>query len=200
MYAGRLHRLCEGKSEVQIYDYVDINVRMLDKMYHKRLSGYASIGYKAKGETFGTDAIDIIFNKQSFMPVFSNDLISAEREIIIVSPFITKKGVLHMLEYLHAALEKKVKVVVVTRPKEDFKGKNLAGLVEALERLKKEKISLVFRSNIHQKFAVMDQKLVWYGSIDLLSFGSSEESIMRLESPNVAHELIKYISSPNART
>lgn len=192
-YAGRLHRLCEGKSDVQIYDYVDINVRMLDKMYHKRLSGYASIGYKAKGETLGPDAIDIIFNGQSFMPVYSNDLISAEREIIIVSPFITKKGVLLMLEYLRAALEKKVKVVVVTRPKEDFKGKNPAGLIEALERLKKEKISLVLRSNIHQKFAVMDQKLVWYGSINLLSFGSSEESIMRLESPNVAHELIKSI-------
>ncbi|HVJ48097.1 DEAD/DEAH box helicase family protein [Desulfitobacterium sp.] len=192
-YAGRLHRLCEGKSEVQIYDYVDFNVRMLDKMYHKRLSGYVSIGYKAKGETLGPDAIDIIFNKQSFMPVYSNDLISAEREIIIVSPFITKKGVLHMMEYLRAALEKKVKVVVVTRPKEDFKGKNPAGLVEALELLKEEKISLVLRSNIHQKFAVMDQKLVWYGSINLLSFGSSEESIMRLESPNVAHELIKSI-------
>lgn len=49
-YAGRLHRLFENKKEVQIYDYVDIHVKMLEKMYHKRLSGYASIGYKAKGE------------------------------------------------------------------------------------------------------------------------------------------------------
>lgn len=192
-YAGRLHRLCEGKSEVQIYDYVDINVRMLEKMYHKRLSGYASIGYKAKGESIGPNPIDIIFDKQSFLPVYSNDIISAEKEIVIVSPFITKKRVLNMLEYLRAAVEKKVKVVVVTRPKEDFKGKNPAGLVEALGLLQNEKITLVFRSNIHQKFAVMDQKLVWYGSINLLSFGSSEESIMRLESPNIAHELMKSI-------
>ncbi|MDI6816022.1 MAG: DEAD/DEAH box helicase family protein, partial [Actinomycetota bacterium] len=48
-YAGRLHRLYEDKNEVQIYDYVDVHIRMLERMYNKRLKGYASIGYKAKG-------------------------------------------------------------------------------------------------------------------------------------------------------
>ena len=43
----------------------------------------------------------------------------------------------------------------------DFQGKNPKGLVEALELLKQEKVSLVYRSNLYQKFAVMDQKLVW---------------------------------------
>ncbi|MGV8137103.1 MAG: hypothetical protein AB2L20_17965 [Mangrovibacterium sp.] len=33
--------------------------------------------------------------------------------------------------------------------------------------------------------------LVWYGSVNLLSFGSAEESIMRLESSNIANELIR---------
>jgi superfamily II DNA or RNA helicase len=44
-YAGRLHRFSEHKEDVQIYDYVDIHVRMLEKMYGKRLKGYAAIGY-----------------------------------------------------------------------------------------------------------------------------------------------------------
>lgn len=39
----------------------------------------------------------------------------------------------------------------------------------------------------------MDQKVIWYGSINLLSFGSAEESIMRLESVNIANELIKSV-------
>ena len=39
-------------------------------------------------------------------------------------------------------------------------------------------------------YAVIDQRIVWYGSINLLSFGSAEESIMRLDSPNIANELI----------
>lgn len=40
---------------------------------------------------------------------------------------------------------------------------------------------------------VMDQKNVWYGSINLLSFGNAEESIIRLESLNIANELINSI-------
>ena len=50
--------------------------------------------------------------------------------------------------------------------------------------------NIIFKSNIHQKFAVIDQRIIWYGSINLLSFGSSEESIMRLDSVNIANELI----------
>ena len=34
---GALHRRREGKDEVVVYDYVDMNVRMLDGMYRKRL-------------------------------------------------------------------------------------------------------------------------------------------------------------------
>ena len=45
-YAGRLHRDYAGKNEVIIYDYVDLNVSMLENMYHKRLKGYKDIGYE----------------------------------------------------------------------------------------------------------------------------------------------------------
>jgi hypothetical protein len=44
-YAGRLHRLHPGKSEVRIYDYVDRAVPVLMKMFEKRLCGYRAIGY-----------------------------------------------------------------------------------------------------------------------------------------------------------
>jgi phosphatidylserine/phosphatidylglycerophosphate/cardiolipin synthase-like enzyme len=54
-------------------------------------------------------------------------------------------------------------------------------------------VNVVFRRNIHQKFALIDQRIVWYGSINLLSFGSAEESIMRLESPNIHSELMKSV-------
>ena len=45
-YAGRLHRLNGAKREVRIYDYVDIQVPMLAKMYAKRRNGYKAIGYE----------------------------------------------------------------------------------------------------------------------------------------------------------
>ena len=44
-YAGRLHRLYDGKREVRIYDYADLNVAMLARMFDRRCRGYEAIGY-----------------------------------------------------------------------------------------------------------------------------------------------------------
>jgi superfamily II DNA or RNA helicase/very-short-patch-repair endonuclease len=44
-YAGRLHRLHEGKGEVRIFDYADLDVPMLSRMFDRRCEGYESIGY-----------------------------------------------------------------------------------------------------------------------------------------------------------
>jgi len=35
-----------------------------------------------------------------------------------------------------------------------------------------------------------DQRIVWYGTINFLSIGSSEERIMRLDNINIANELM----------
>lgn len=44
-YVGRLHRLHEGKREVRVYDYADLNVPMLSRMFDRRCRGYESLGY-----------------------------------------------------------------------------------------------------------------------------------------------------------
>jgi superfamily II DNA or RNA helicase/very-short-patch-repair endonuclease len=44
-YTGRLHRLYDGKREVRIYDYADLNVPMLARMFDRRCRGYEAIGY-----------------------------------------------------------------------------------------------------------------------------------------------------------
>lgn len=44
-YAGRLHRLHEGKLEVRIFDYADLNLPMLSRMFDKRCAGYEAVGY-----------------------------------------------------------------------------------------------------------------------------------------------------------
>jgi len=49
-YTGRLHRLHPGKREVRIYDYVDVVVPMLRRMFEKRMRAYVAIGYSREGE------------------------------------------------------------------------------------------------------------------------------------------------------
>ena len=45
-YAGRLHRLHDGKHEVRICDYLDVHVAVCNKMFDRRARGYEAIGYK----------------------------------------------------------------------------------------------------------------------------------------------------------
>ena len=45
-YVGRLHRLREGKTEVQVYDYLDSNVALFNRMFDRRCRGYEALGYQ----------------------------------------------------------------------------------------------------------------------------------------------------------
>ena len=185
-YAGRLHREYPGKQNVMIYDYADIHVPVLERMYNKRLNGYAQIGYKTLSSYNQPDKINMIYDVNSFVPVMKNDFSEAEKEILIVSPYLRKKRIETILEWLKEPMQRKISITVVTRPAESYKEpKPIRECIELLQ----SNVSVITKPNIHQKFILIDHRLVWYGSINLLSYGSSEESIMRLESRELAAEL-----------
>ncbi|HEX3658536.1 MAG TPA: DEAD/DEAH box helicase family protein [Pirellulales bacterium] len=45
-YVGRLHRLHHLKREVRVYDYVDLDIPMLARMFNRRCRGYEAVGYQ----------------------------------------------------------------------------------------------------------------------------------------------------------
>jgi HKD family nuclease len=165
--------------------YVDIHVPVLERMYYKRLTGYAQIGYKAL-EANQPDKVNLIYDTNSFVPVIKNDFVEAKKEILIVSPFLRKKRIDTVLEWLKKPIQKDVSITVITRSPEFYKEPER--IKECIEYLQNA-VTVVQKPNIHQKFIIIDNRFVWYGSINLLSFGSSEESIMRLESRELAAEL-----------
>lgn len=44
-YVGRLLRVLEGKQQVELHDYVDVRIPVLDRMHAKRLPAYAILGF-----------------------------------------------------------------------------------------------------------------------------------------------------------
>jgi len=195
-YVGRLNRYYENKTRVIVYDYVDVYIRIFEKMYNKRLRGYATFGYMTCGELIKVESGSFIYDNNSFLPVYNTDIANTRKEIFIISPFVTQKRIDQMLPLLKSSIEKKIKITVMTRPPENYKPKDQLMIKYALETLNNAGINLEYKSGIHQKFAVLDERLVWYGSINLLSFGDSGESIMRLESPNIAVELLGSVHPP----
>jgi len=47
-YAGRLHRESAGKTDVRIYDYVDVNLALGISMFKKSMTTYKKMGYSVE--------------------------------------------------------------------------------------------------------------------------------------------------------
>lgn len=71
-------------------------------MYHKRLKGYAELGYQVK---FGAadKSISTIYDGHAAMGSFEQDLIDAARSIVIVSPYLQKARIVKLLSLLQQA-------------------------------------------------------------------------------------------------
>jgi len=189
-YAGRLHRNYAGKNEVQIFDYADIHIPVLERMYQKRLKGYASIGYNIKIENYLGEKPGIIYDGKSFIHVFEDDIQNAASEVVIVSPFARMSRLKRMKRMLITALGKGIKVTAMIRPADVFSGENKVAAKECIEYLGGLGITIIEKNNFHQKFTIVDSKTVWYGSVNFLSYGTAVESIMRFKNTDIAGELL----------
>jgi superfamily II DNA or RNA helicase len=85
-YVGRLHREFEGKEEARVYDYVDIRVPVLERMYRARLKGYASFGYTVRTEPSVTDNVSMIYSAGNYKDALEKDLAETNKCVAIAGP------------------------------------------------------------------------------------------------------------------
>ena len=188
-YAGRLHRNYKGKLEVRIYDYVDIHVPTLERMYHKRLKGYAELGYQVK---FGAadQSVSVIYDGYSSMQPFERDLGDAARSVVIVSPYLQKGRIEKLLPSLQQAIASGVKIEIHTRTAESGKLANQESVCEAIEMMRQTGIVVHTHKELNQRYAVVDESVVWYGGVDFLAFGRKDTDVLRFKNPDIAGEFL----------
>jgi hypothetical protein len=191
-YVGRLHRLHENKKEVRVYDYVDLHENVLEKMYNKRLKGYASAGYSTKALDINGSEVGILYDQNSFWQTYNTDLSVVYDEILIASPFMSERRVKQMLSTLTPLIINGIRITVITRPVSDSNEKDKNITEKLLAMMYETGINIIFKEQMHQKYTVIDRSIVWYGSINILSFGRGEESIMRLQNRELAIELADF--------
>lgn len=158
-------------------------------MYQKRLKGYSAIGYKLRMETNAEFSDDIIYDGKSFMSVYAKDIRNARKEVLVVSPYMRKNRIKNLIPLLREAIENGVSATVITRPADEHSEKSKTETDENIELLESAGVEVKTRSSYHQKFTVIDAKTVWFGSVNFLSFGTADESLMRFESYDIAGEL-----------
>lgn len=187
-YAGGLHRLHEGKSDVRIYDYADIHLPVLERMYQKRLKGYASMGYQIKDESKGKNR-QAIFYTDNYSDVVLNDLNRSKETVLISSPSLSRKQSERMLKTLDG-LNSNVKVMT-KRPSEISNSRQRKSRDLLISELEQSSLTIKVSNSIFHRFVIIDQQIIWYGSIDVLGTQSREGTFMRIESPVLAREMEK---------
>lgn len=124
-YAGRLHRNFVSKEEVYIYDYVDIHVSVLGRMYQKRLNGYRAVGYSIKSSNDkNVSNTDGIYNTENYFEHVIEDIENAKTSIIISSPYIQKKKAKRLKDIFANKYHSGVRVAICNKKIEEYSQKN----------------------------------------------------------------------------
>lgn len=189
-YTGRLHRLHQGKSDVIVYDYVDVHIPMFERMYYTRIRGYKSLGYRTIVKSRETEQTNIIFSLDEYWERMAADMETAKKEIIISSPVVSGSRITQAMPILSTKSIDSVVIAVVTKPPREIAEKYRAAAENSIKRLSDAGMKVVFESGLHQRFVVIDQRIVWYGSVNPLGFLGKEENILRLDSADVAAALL----------
>ncbi len=191
-YAGRLNRDYEGKSNVIIYDYIDGHIPMLERMYHKRLRAYKKIGYEIYSEEkSGEQDTNTIFNSENYAGVYGQDLINANKEIIISSPKITSKKANELFKMLRYKMENGLHVIIVTWTADSYGYGDSGSRMAVLESLRQYGFEVNTVEEYCEHYCIVDRQIVWYGSMNFLGKEDVEDNLMRVCSEETAAELLE---------
>ncbi len=183
--AGRLHRVSEGKTEVVIYDYVDVSVPMLERMYKKRLKTYAKLGYEVDVPACeGADKhVAVFVTCGEAMGRLQTDIAAASSSIVIVAPYASARAIEAIADSLAKAKARGLDVVCAVA-KQANDGARAAFAKTDLTLIENESLAC-------SGLAVFDQCCVWYGTIPLLAFPRTDDCSIRFESAEAAHDLLE---------
>ena len=189
-YCGRLHRNFVGKNEVQIFDYVDYQIPVFDRMYQNRLKGYKHLGYSIKpniSENAETATESKLYSAEDYKSDFKKDILSATSKIIISAPYLSKSEVQDFVLTSTVLITKGVNIQIILRKQDDeTKKKKLEPCIKMIENAG---IKVIEQENVSQKITIIDEKILWYGNINFLGYTENEECCMRIVDYKIASEI-----------
>ena len=191
-YAGRLNRDYAGKENVIIYDYVDNHIPMFNNMYMKRLKAYKQIGYEfGDGLQTVKQTVNAIYDGNNYSENYHKDLLDSNKNIIISSPVISGSKVYELINMLKEKQMSGVQVTIVTWTPDSYGFGDAAYWMKLHEDMRRAGFYIRTVEEYCDRFAVIDQEVVWYGNINLLAKDKVDDSIMRVRSKGIAGELME---------
>ena len=181
-YTGRLHRNYPGKSETRIYDYIDLRVPICDSMYRKRLHGYKAVGYSiaiANEGLFAEPTIETIFDATTFERPFHEDVSKARHSIIIATIRLRWHRTPKIIELLAASSLRGVSITII-----------ISEIGHRESELQAMGFRILHSPTYKMQCAVIDQRIGWYGSVNLVGHSLADVSVIRMATSEFATILL----------
>ncbi len=193
---------------------IDSNAKLSEVLAHIKTYGEVRDSQKIVGSYFcdnferwsrlldpHNDELDpadsTLYTEQNFFAAFFTDLWSAQNEIIIVSPFLASNRAQHFLDLFRAKISNAVSVRIFTQSRREQRGDMLRQAEMVFNALNESRVKIVERRGLHQKLAILDRKVAWEGSLNILSHseGRTTEHMRRIGSwekpaPKTCAELV----------
>ena len=135
-----------------------------------------------------------VFDETNFYQQFQADLAACQESVWLESPFITSRRVATLVSSFQRLVNRGIKVQVdICRPVDVYKTWPAVQSAERAVQLL-EKIGVVVNQHQdyrHRKLAVLDNLILWSGSLNILSHGGGGELMHRFESRYYVNQTLK---------
>ena len=136
-----------------------------------------------------------LYDQDKFYDAFSRDLSRAQRRVVIESPFITMRRLNALLPALQRLRRKGVAIVVNTKPLEEHEQLLHDQSMQAIALLQDMGIKVLMTVGHHRKLAIIDDDILWEGSLNILSQNDSCEFMRRMRSAILTEQMVRFIGA-----
>jgi len=160
-------------------------------MYLKRMRTYKKIGFRIVSDIADEkQEVNAIYDSANYTDVFEQDMIEAEKEVVISSPGINTQKIERLIYLMKPRQETGVKITVITENPDRAMFGNTAFFFSLIEQMKLSGINVVCAESEIECFAVIDRSLVWHGGMNLLGKEDVWDNLIRIKDLKAAAELL----------
>ena len=135
-----------------------------------------------------------LYDQNSFYDAFIKDVKHSKTRVIIESPFITTKRINQLSPILSRLIRRGVAVVINTKPVEEQNAllRNMA--YEGIAKLQDIGVRVIVTAGHHRKLAIIDDDIIWEGSLNILSQNDSCEIMRRIHSEQMVSQMLSFLN------
>lgn len=133
-----------------------------------------------------------LYDQTSFYKAFLCDLERAQSRVIIESPFITSRRMAIFFPTLLKLRKRGIRVIINTKPPDEHEVSFKMQVIHAISAMQDTGIIVLFTVGHHRKLAIIDDKILWEGSLNILSQNDSCEYMRRIHSSNAVKGMIQF--------